>query len=198
MPGFPWPKTPPPPAGKRRPWKALRISPTVRRPRRCAPKRPSRRPPWLQSLTTSSAPSSSSILSCRFRRAATGSPPPSSDQSASIMDSAPTRKSLRCPRRCRPEPRTKRARKSSSSPQIRSASWAMPRPRGLSTSASSSSFQTPHPRQPGRFHRLLTLYQLDDPKLVQEADDFLQRATDPMERAQVSLLKAESGSTSHV
>ncbi len=45
---------------------------------------------------------------------------------------------------------------------------------------------------PGRFHRLLTLYQLDDPKLVQESDDFLQRATDPMERAQVSLLKAES------
>jgi TolA-binding protein len=43
-----------------------------------------------------------------------------------------------------------------------------------------------------RFHRLLSLYQLDDPKLVQEADDFLQRATDPLERAQASLLKAES------
>ncbi|HEY5952831.1 MAG TPA: tetratricopeptide repeat protein, partial [Terrimicrobiaceae bacterium] len=43
-----------------------------------------------------------------------------------------------------------------------------------------------------RFHRLLTLYQLDDPKLVQEADDFLQRATDPLERAQANLLKAES------
>jgi TolA-binding protein len=43
-----------------------------------------------------------------------------------------------------------------------------------------------------RFHRLLSLYQLDDPKLVQEADDFLQRATDPLERAQASLLKAEA------
>ena len=43
-----------------------------------------------------------------------------------------------------------------------------------------------------RFHRLLSMYQLDDPKLVQEADDFLQRATDPLERAQASLLKAES------
>lgn len=43
-----------------------------------------------------------------------------------------------------------------------------------------------------RFHRLLSLYQLDDPKLVQEADDFLQRATDPLERAQANLLKAES------
>ncbi len=43
-----------------------------------------------------------------------------------------------------------------------------------------------------RFHRLLSLYQLDDPKLVQEADEFLQRATDPLERAQASLLKAEA------
>ena len=43
-----------------------------------------------------------------------------------------------------------------------------------------------------RFHRLLTLYQLDDPKLIQEADDFLKGATDPFERAQASLLKAES------
>ena len=43
-----------------------------------------------------------------------------------------------------------------------------------------------------RFHRLLTLYQLDDPKLVQEADDFLKVATDPLERAQASLLKAEA------
>ena len=49
------------------------------------------------------------------------------------------------------------------------------------------------PSAPGaRFHRLLSLYQLDDPKLVQEADDFLQRATDPLERAQASLLKAEA------
>ena len=36
------------------------------------------------------------------------------------------------------------------------------------------------------------MYQLDDPKLIQEADDFLKRATDPLERAQTSLLKAES------
>lgn len=43
-----------------------------------------------------------------------------------------------------------------------------------------------------RFHRLLSLYQLDDPKLIQEADDFLRNATDPLERAQASLLKAES------
>ena len=43
-----------------------------------------------------------------------------------------------------------------------------------------------------RFHRLLSLYQLEDPKLVQEADDFLRLATDPLERAQASLLKGES------
>ena len=43
-----------------------------------------------------------------------------------------------------------------------------------------------------RFHRLLTLYQLEDPKLLQEVDDFLKGATDPLERAQASLLKAES------
>jgi TolA-binding protein len=43
-----------------------------------------------------------------------------------------------------------------------------------------------------RFHRLLTLYQLDDPKLVQEADNFLKSATDPVERAQATLLKAEA------
>jgi TolA-binding protein len=45
---------------------------------------------------------------------------------------------------------------------------------------------------PARFHRLLTMYQLDDQKLIAEADDFLKQATDPAERAQVSLLKAES------
>ena len=46
--------------------------------------------------------------------------------------------------------------------------------------------------QDARFHRLLSLYQLDDPKLIHEADDFLKRATDPLERAQAGLLKAES------
>ncbi len=46
--------------------------------------------------------------------------------------------------------------------------------------------------QDARFHRLLSMYQLDDPKLIQETDDFLKRATDPLERAQASLLKAES------
>ena len=46
--------------------------------------------------------------------------------------------------------------------------------------------------QDARFHRLLSMYQLDDPKLIQETDDFLKRATDPRERAQASLLKAES------
>ena len=43
-----------------------------------------------------------------------------------------------------------------------------------------------------RFHRLLSMYQLDDPKLIQEVDVFLMRTTDPHERAQASLLKAES------
>jgi len=46
--------------------------------------------------------------------------------------------------------------------------------------------------QNARFHRLLSMYQLDHPKLIPEADDFLKRATDPLERAQASLLKAES------
>ncbi|MFZ0708979.1 MAG: tetratricopeptide repeat protein, partial [Terrimicrobiaceae bacterium] len=45
--------------------------------------------------------------------------------------------------------------------------------------------------QDARFHRLLSMYQLDDPKLIPETDDFLKLATDPRERAQVSLLKAE-------
>ena len=43
-----------------------------------------------------------------------------------------------------------------------------------------------------RFHRLLSMYQLDDPKLIPEADDFLRQSTNPAERAQVSLLKAEA------
>jgi TolA-binding protein len=43
-----------------------------------------------------------------------------------------------------------------------------------------------------RFHRLLSMYQLDDPKLIPETDDFLKLATDPRERSQVSLLKAEA------
>jgi TolA-binding protein len=46
--------------------------------------------------------------------------------------------------------------------------------------------------QEARFHRLLSLYQLDDPQLMKEADDFLRQATDPLERAQVNLLKAEA------
>jgi TolA-binding protein len=46
--------------------------------------------------------------------------------------------------------------------------------------------------QEARFHRLLTLYQLDDPRLMQETDDFLRQASDPLERAQANLLKAES------
>ena len=46
--------------------------------------------------------------------------------------------------------------------------------------------------QGARFHRLISMYQLDDPKLIQEADDFLKRSTDPLERAQTSLLKAEA------
>ena len=43
-----------------------------------------------------------------------------------------------------------------------------------------------------RYHRLLSLYQLDDAKLIQEADDFLKGATDPLQRAQINLLKAEA------
>jgi TolA-binding protein len=46
--------------------------------------------------------------------------------------------------------------------------------------------------QDARFHRLLSMYQLDDPKLIPEVDDFLKSATDSRERAQVSLLKAEA------
>jgi TolA-binding protein len=46
--------------------------------------------------------------------------------------------------------------------------------------------------QEARFHRLLSMYQLDDPQLMQETDDFLRQATDPLERSQVNLLKAEA------
>ena len=52
--------------------------------------------------------------------------------------------------------------------------------------------RTLRPRRVRGFHRLISMYQLDDPKLIQEADDFLKHSTDPLERAQVSLLKAEA------
>jgi TolA-binding protein len=43
-----------------------------------------------------------------------------------------------------------------------------------------------------RFPRLVSMYQLNDPALLAEADKFLQTATDPREKAQVTLLKAEA------
>ena len=43
-----------------------------------------------------------------------------------------------------------------------------------------------------RFHRLVTLYQVGDPNIVAEADKFLESASDPAERNQVKLLKAEA------
>jgi len=46
--------------------------------------------------------------------------------------------------------------------------------------------------QSARFDRLLSMYQLNDPKLADEADKFLADSKDPKERAQVTLLKAET------
>jgi tetratricopeptide (TPR) repeat protein len=48
------------------------------------------------------------------------------------------------------------------------------------------------PSEDARFHRLVSLYQLNDPNLLAEADKFLQTATNPREKAQVTLLKAEA------
>jgi TolA-binding protein len=48
------------------------------------------------------------------------------------------------------------------------------------------------PSEDARFHRLVSMYQLNDPNLIAEADLFLQKSTDPREKAQVTLLKAEA------
>lgn len=43
-----------------------------------------------------------------------------------------------------------------------------------------------------QFHRLVSLYQLNDPNLIKEVDDFLLVSSDSKERAQAVLLKAEA------
>ncbi len=43
-----------------------------------------------------------------------------------------------------------------------------------------------------QFHRLVSLYQLNDPNLIKEVDDFLLLSGDAKERAQAALLKAEA------
>ncbi|HRJ71395.1 MAG TPA: tetratricopeptide repeat protein, partial [Terrimicrobiaceae bacterium] len=48
------------------------------------------------------------------------------------------------------------------------------------------------PSQDARFHRLVSMYQLNDPGLLKEAEEFLQRENAPKERAQVLLIKAET------
>jgi len=48
------------------------------------------------------------------------------------------------------------------------------------------------PSQDARFHRLVSMYQLNDPELITETDKFLKDSTNPKETAQVNLLKAES------
>lgn len=54
--------------------------------------------------------------------------------------------------------------------------------------------QYPHaaPSQDARFQRLVSMYQLGDPKLLAETERFLKESTNPKERAQVHLLRAES------
>ncbi len=42
------------------------------------------------------------------------------------------------------------------------------------------------------FQRLVSLYQTDDPNVIAETDKFLESSTDPRQRAQASLLKAEA------
>ncbi len=48
------------------------------------------------------------------------------------------------------------------------------------------------PSQDARFHRLVSMYQLNDPDLIAETEKFLKESTNPKEHAQVNLLKAES------
>ena len=48
------------------------------------------------------------------------------------------------------------------------------------------------PSQDARFHRLVSMYQLNDPNLLAETEKFLQESTNPKERAQVTLLQAEA------
>lgn len=48
------------------------------------------------------------------------------------------------------------------------------------------------PSQDARFHRLVSMYQLNDPDLMAETEKFLRESTNPKERAQVTLLQAEA------
>jgi len=48
------------------------------------------------------------------------------------------------------------------------------------------------PSQDARFQRLVSMYQLDDPNLLAETENFLKESTNPKERAQVHLLRAEA------
>jgi len=48
------------------------------------------------------------------------------------------------------------------------------------------------PSEDARFHRLVSMYQLDDPNLLKGIEDFLASSKDPKQLAQVSLLKAET------
>jgi len=53
-------------------------------------------------------------------------------------------------------------------------------------------FPNAKPSEDARFHRLVSMYQLNDPNLIAEADEFLKQSDNPREKAQVTLLKAEA------
>ncbi len=48
------------------------------------------------------------------------------------------------------------------------------------------------PSEDARFQRLISMYQLNDPGLVAEADKFLEKSSNPREKTQVALIKAEA------
>ncbi len=48
------------------------------------------------------------------------------------------------------------------------------------------------PSEDARFQRLISMYQLNDPALVAEADKFLEKSSNPREKSQVTLIKAEA------
>jgi TolA-binding protein len=53
-------------------------------------------------------------------------------------------------------------------------------------------FPNAKPSEDAKFHRLVSMYQLNDPALLAEADKFLEKSSNPREKAQVTLLKAEA------
>jgi TolA-binding protein len=53
-------------------------------------------------------------------------------------------------------------------------------------------FPASSPSQDARFHRLISMYQLNDPNLLAEADAFLASSPGAKEKAQISLIKAET------